>query len=76
MRCQKIVEIHGYNENITVTGEGDNSYHATLSDSINSVWNYSDVGLFMVGVKVWLLKQFHFLSTVCVLMFHHLLSDS
>jgi len=50
MRCQKMVEIHGYNENISVTREDDNPCHATLSDSMNSVLNYSNVGLFMVSV--------------------------
>ena len=52
IRCQKMVEIHGYNEHISVTGEDDNPCHATLSDSMNSVRNYSDVGLFMVGDSV------------------------
>ena len=59
-RCQKMVEIHGYNEHISVTGEDDNPCHATLSDSMNSVRNYSDVGLFMVDVKVWVLEHFGF----------------
>ena len=42
----------------SVTGEDDNPCHATLSDSMNSVRYYSDVGLFMVGVKVWVLEHF------------------
>jgi len=38
--CQNMVEIHGYNEHVNVTGEDDNLCHATLSDNINSVRNY------------------------------------
>lgn len=65
IRCQKMVEIHGYNEHISVTGEDDNPCHATLYDSMNSVRNYSDVGLFMVGVKVWVLEHFSILYRLC-----------
>ena len=65
IRCQKMVEIHGYNEHISVTGEDDNPCLATLSDSMNSVRNYSDVGLFMVGVKVWVLEHFSILYRLC-----------
>jgi len=59
----------------SVYEEDDNPCHAiaTLSDSTNSVWNYSDVGLFMVGVKVWVLEHFSILYRLMwVLMFHHL----
>ena len=61
IRCQKMVEIHGCNKHISVTAEDDNPCHATVSDNINSVRNYSDVGLFMVGVNVWVLAHFSIL---------------
>jgi len=65
IRCQKMVEIHGYNKHVTVTGEDDNPCHATLSDNTNSVRNYLDVSLFMVGVKVWVLEHFSILYRLC-----------
>jgi len=61
IRCQKMVEIHGCNEHVTVTGEDDNPCHATVSDNINSMRNYLDVSLFMVGVKVCVLQHFSIL---------------
>jgi len=54
IRCQTMVEIHGYNKHVSVTGEDDNPCHATLSGNINSVRSYLDVSLFMVGVKVFI----------------------
>ena len=61
IRCQKMVEIHGYNKHASVTGEDVNPCHATLSDIINSKRNYLDVSLFMVGVKVCVLQHFSIL---------------
>jgi len=63
--CQKMVEIHGCNEHVGVTGEDDNPCHATVSDNMNSMRNYSDVSLFMVGVKVWVLQHFSILYRLC-----------
>jgi len=63
--CQKMVEMHGYNEHVSVTGEDDSPCHATLSDNMNSVRNYSDVSLFMVSVKVWVLEHFSILYRLC-----------
>ena len=60
-----MVEIHGYNEHISVTGEDSNLCHATLSENMNSVRNCSEFGLFMVGVKVWVLEHFSILYQLC-----------
>ena len=65
IRCQKMVEIHGYNKHASVTGEDDNPCHATLSDNMNSMGNYLDVDLFMVSVKVWVLEHFSILYRLC-----------
>jgi len=70
-----MVEIRGYNKHVSVTGEDDNPCHATLSDNINSVRNYLDVGLFMVGVKVWVLEHFSILYQLCGYFIAHYLTQ-
>ena len=71
--------IHGnhliFMQQCTQPGNLSNPCHTTLSDPMNSVRNYSDVGHGRYqgpGVGTLL----HSLSTVWVLMFHHPLSDS